>query len=274
MVFQRTNRTGLDYDLCRYGTSKLGFRGPLVDTDTPYVACLGGSSTYGRFVAAPYPNLLARQLDLPVMNLGVVNAGVDVFLHDPSVVGLCRGARVTLVQVTGAHNLSNRLYSVHPRRNDRFTKASTLLQTIYSDVDFTDFHYTRHMLGTLNAVSPDRFRIVRDELKTAWLARMKLLLKRIGGRIVLLWVQRPRTKAAQGEEGPLAQSPMLIDGDMIGKLAAFVGDTVVHRLDANDDTNGMVFEPIDAGAAREFPGPGAHQQVCDAVEPRLRAALN
>ncbi len=35
----------------------------------------------------------------------------------------------------GAQNLSNRFYAVHPRRNDRFLRASTLMKTIFREVD-------------------------------------------------------------------------------------------------------------------------------------------
>ena len=54
-----------------------------------------------------------------------------------------------MIQVSGAQNLSNRFHAVHPRRNDRFLRASTLLKTIYRDVDFTEFNFTRHLLTTL-----------------------------------------------------------------------------------------------------------------------------
>jgi hypothetical protein len=66
----------------------------------------------------------------------------------------------------GAQNLSNRLYTVHPRRNDRFLRASGILRTIYRDVDFTEFHFTRHMLDHLRCLSEDRFDIVRTNC--AW----------------------------------------------------------------------------------------------------------
>jgi hypothetical protein len=64
---------------------------------------------------------------------------------------------VTVVQVLAVQNLSNPYYTVHPRRNDRFLRASARLQNLYQDVDFTEFHFTRHMLQTLQMVSAPRF---------------------------------------------------------------------------------------------------------------------
>ncbi len=57
---------------------------------------------------------------------------------------------MTVIQVMGAHNMSNRFYAVHPRRNDRFLRASLgCCKTIYPEVDFTEFNFTRHMLTAL-----------------------------------------------------------------------------------------------------------------------------
>jgi hypothetical protein len=53
-------------------------------------------------------------------NLGLVNAGIDVFINEPMIQDFCAGAVVTVIQVLGAANMSNRFYAVHPRRNDRF----------------------------------------------------------------------------------------------------------------------------------------------------------
>jgi len=267
MVFQRTKRAALDYQPCHYGESKLDFRGPKAALDQPYVAVIGGSSTYGRFVEAPFPALLTDQLAMPVVNLGVVNAGVDVFVHDPAVIDICHRADVTVVQAVGAQNMSNRLYSVHPRRNDRFTKAATLLQTVFSDVDFTEIHFTRHLLTTLRAVSRDRFRIVEEELKTAWVARMKLLLERIGGDIILFRAQRDGYHGFAELDAP-SDAPLLVDDAMIAALEPYVKDTVLHTISANavaEDIDEMVFDPLDKAAAQEFPNPAAHREMAAAL---------
>ena len=65
------------------------------------------------------------------VNFGSVNGGVDAFVNDPTIMAACHDAQLTVVQIMGANFLSNRFYSVHPRRNDRFLRASTVLQAIY-----------------------------------------------------------------------------------------------------------------------------------------------
>ena len=147
-------RRRLDYALCRYGTSKLLFRGPLRRTSSPYVVFVGGTQTFGRYVETPFPALVELSSGVPCINFGLQNAGLDVFLHDAEVMKIAAGGHVTVVQVLGAHNMSNRYYSVHPRRNDRFIAPSKLLCSIYPEVDFAEFHFTRHLLEALKQVSP------------------------------------------------------------------------------------------------------------------------
>ena len=82
----------------------------------PYCAVIGGSETYGKFVERPYPDLLQDMTGFPVVNLGCANAGADVFALDETVMDICKNAEITVIQLTGAQNISNRYYSVHPRR--------------------------------------------------------------------------------------------------------------------------------------------------------------
>ena len=65
-----------------------------------------------------------------MVNLGCLNAGPDVYLNDPEILRIASKADVTVLQVVGAANLTNRFYTVHPRRNDRFLHASPWLQTV------------------------------------------------------------------------------------------------------------------------------------------------
>ena len=120
----------LDYFPCRYGASKSLFRGPLRDLSRPYVAMLGGSPTFGKYVDHPYPALVERALGLPVANLGGLNAGPDFYLSDPGLMDVAAGAQLAVVQITGAEAVSNPFYSVHGRRNDRFLAATPALRPL------------------------------------------------------------------------------------------------------------------------------------------------
>lgn len=275
MAYEHAGESPLDYFPCRYGRSRLVFRGPRRDLAKPFVAYLGGTETYGKFVPEPFPALTEAATGIAAINLGCVQAGPDAYLNDPGSLELARQAAVTVVQVTGALNLSNRLYAVHPRRNDRFLQASSILQSLFREVDFTEFAFTRHLIQTLAAVSPDKFAIVVDELRTAWLARMGLLLERLSGPVVLLWIgSRPPPVDADLDQ--ISDHPLIHKG-MIDALRPKVTDYVQVAASAvarAEGVRGMAFPPLlEEHAARGLPGATAHREAAAALTPVINALV-
>ena len=78
MAFAYQGDGALDYYPCRYGSSKLLFRGPRRSLDTAFCAVLGGTEAYGKFVPQPFPDLVEAATGVRMVNLGCMNAGVDV----------------------------------------------------------------------------------------------------------------------------------------------------------------------------------------------------
>ncbi|PRY19871.1 hypothetical protein CLV78_11735 [Aliiruegeria haliotis] len=271
MSFEHPGVGALDYSLCRYGVSRLHFRGPLKDLEVPYCAFIGGNETYGRFIEKPFPELVEAATGTACVNLGCLNAGVDVFLNDSGAMSVADGASVTVVQVLGAQNMSNRFYSVHPRRNDRFVAASALMRAVFRDVDFTDFSFNRHMLQSLAKRGPDRFRLVVDELKAAWLARMKLLLGRIQNKVVLLYMADHPPEETASEVGGALRDPLFVDRAMIDALRPHAAETleVVWAREDGASLEGKVFSELEAPAAAETPGGAVHRAAAVALEPVL-----
>lgn len=275
MAYETLGEGALDYYPCRYGQSKLLFRGPKRKMDAPYVAVLGGTETYGKFIERPFVQMTEDALDHAVVNFGCVNAGIDVFVNDQTILDAASKAAVTVIQLTGAQNMSNRFYAVHPRRNDRFLRASNLLKTIYREVDFTDFNFTRHLLTTLHSVSLDKFAMVEQELKEAWVARMKTLISKIDGKIVLLWMadHAPESCASCSIDG---SDPLFVGEEMINELRPFVAEVVevdvtADEIDAGRD--GLVFTDLEEPATRSMLGAVAHARVADALQQALRPHL-
>ena len=275
MSFENMGSGPLDYDPCQYGDSRLVFRGPVRALEGEYIAFLGGTETYGKFIAEPFPVLVEQTLGIACVNFGQTKAGVDVFLNDPTVLAAAAKARQCVVQVTGANNLSNRFYTVHPRRNDRFLRASAMMQSVFREVDFTEFHFTRHMLRALAAKAPERFAMLIEEVQRAWLSRMELLLARIGPRAVLLWfadhAPEDGTDLSHARDDPFA-----IDRWMIERLrprVACVVEVVASPKALARGVKGMVFNEMEAPAARGMLGPAAHDEAARAVIDRLEALL-
>lgn len=275
MSFLARAESPIDYFQCRYAGSKLLFRGPRRRLDASYLAMIGGSETFGRFVRQPFPALVECGLGRMVVNLGYLNAGIDVFAQDRAVVDLCTNAEATVIQLLGAQNVTNRLYAVHPRRNDRFVRASPLLETLYREVDFTEFNFTRHLLVALQERSPEKFAMVVAELQAAWTARMRQFLRSVGGRRLLLWI---------GDEAPgdgtslsaRAPDPLFVTRAMIADLLPLVDgvvEVVLGEAPRAAGTLGMVFAPEDREAAEGALNLAMHAEVADRVEAALARVL-
>lgn len=275
MVYAFPGAGALDYLPCHYGTSRLLFRGPRCDLSKDYVACIGGTETYGKFIPRPFATLLEDHLDLPMANLGCVNAGPDVYLQEQEVTGFAAQAKACVVQVMGAQNLTNRYYTVHPRRNDRFLGATPLLRSIFRNVDFTEFNFTRHMLYALQRHSVDRFEVLAEELRSAWVSRMKDLLSHISCPTVLLWLANT-PPPGPGRRADLGQEPMLVDAEMIAALRPLITSYVEITPSADalaKGTEGMAFGPMEAPAAASLPGPAFHGEAAKRLLPVLRQLI-
>ncbi len=248
--------------VCRYPGSRLIFRGPPADLSRPEVVCLGGAETYGRFLPVSYPERVSKALRKNVINFGVVNAGIDSFMKDPLLRQVSRKAELVVLETPGAENLSNRFYRVHPRRNDRFLGATSLMRRVFPGVDFTDFAFTGHMIQTVQERSPERFDLLIDELQKAWVARMLSFLDEIGPHVELLWLsQREMT-------GDHMMAPHFVTADMVDKLRPAlrgVTEVVVSKKEVDEGQQTMVVSRGHEAAAKCMLGPLAQMRAATAV---------
>jgi len=268
MAYEHPGGGALDYCACRYGRSGLLFRGPRRRLSGSYLVALGGTETYGKFVAEPWPALLEGRIGMPVANFGCVNAGIDLFLSDPQITEIAGAARLTVLQLTGPQNMTNRFYAVHPRRNDRFLRATGAMRATFPEVDFTEFNFTRHMLTSLADRFPQRFDQLAGELRAAWVARMRQLLERIGGQVVLLWI-------GSHHLGGISD-PVPLTADMVADVQGRARHTmrVEPSMTARAaGTAGMWFGALEEPAAAEMPGPMVHAEVAEALAPVLARLL-
>lgn len=259
MSFEQRGRMPLDYQPSALPGSALRFRGPMNAENRPAVVCVGSSETFGRFIDAPFAAQLDEALDGPVLNLGVMNAGLDVMMNDPAIASAVANAEAVVMQITSAHNMTNRFYSVHPRRNDRFLSASAMLRTIYPQVDFTEFHFTRHLLSDLRGTSEDRFEIIRTELASAWVARMRRYLNSLAVPVHLLWLSNHKPDTP--EDADLAHHPLFVTSKMLEEVREDAASLTIVAPDKSGDADpvqGKYYGPKEEAAARLLPGPNLH----------------
>ncbi|MET4100996.1 hypothetical protein ABIE58_000412 [Roseovarius sp. MBR-78] len=276
MTYERLGPRPLNYQPVHYAGSTLAFRGPRRDLGRGYVACLGGTETYGRFIARPWPALLGHDLGATCVNLGLPNAGPDVFTGDAGLRRMAQGARAVVLHLPCAMNLSNPFYRVHPRRNDRFVAAEAPLRDLYPEVDFTEFHFTRHLMRGLIAISPARFAQVRAAMQEAWVARMAALLHDMTPPVVLLWLANHAPGLGTGSAA-LHDDPAFVSRAMLDAVTPHATATVqavISGAARAQGTLGMRFAPTQAEIAAALPGPLAHREVAQALRPVLGPLLH
>jgi len=258
--------TIINYKPWRHGASRIAFRGPAQRLDDAYVTIVGGSETFGKFVEHPFADLVQTKIGTPVVNLGVMHAGLSLIADDPAILDIASKARITVVQVLGAQNMSNRFYSVHPRRNDRFVCASRRMQDLFSGIDFTDFNFTGHLLTTLENAQHPAFDELVAELKTAWVQRMRMILGTIAGDRLLLWMsdRRPEdpSNAANGVD------PLFVDRGMLEELSPSISgivEVVASKASRDEGLRGKHYQPAEEQAAAAMPGPRFHRETATAL---------
>lgn len=261
-----------DDQTCRYGASRMLFRGPQRSLQGCYIAVLGGTETYGKFIPEPFANLLERALALPVVNLGAVSGGLDLYLNEEPVLEVAAGAAICVVQIVGAQNLSNRFYTVHPRRNDRFVAARPELRHLFPEVDFTEFSFTRHLLTVLQRVSAERFEKVVAELRSVWLERMGLLLSHLPGAVLLWLADHPPPVRAM-----IGRDPWIVDRAMLaaaGRQAAQVVEVVASSADFDSRVQPRAVPGFEQPSLLGLPGPEVHRLVSRALSEVLAQRLS
>lgn len=272
----------IDYQLYRFGRTRQTFRGPQPDFRGRYVACLGSAHTFGRFAEQPYPALLSAP-GLPAANLGTDGAGPGFFLQDPEILRVASNAEVCVVQAMSAIALSNRMYAVRPRRNGRLHDVSDLMRGIFPEVDFSRFVFVRGMLTHLAEIDPNRFRLVENEIKNAWIGRMHSLLSLIETRTILFWfsVRAPQEMGATAVDRCAMRYPEYVDRAMIEAVTpaanAYIECTSHVGLpqDLTRDGAPVMFrpsgEPITVND--ELPSPEMHATAAAALQPEIARLL-
>ncbi len=272
MSYHQTGAAVPEDSVCQYGASKLRFRGPSRALDGSYLACIGGDETFGRFVERPYAAILEGLLDSKCVNFGSLLCGVEALCGDSTLVELANASDLCVLQLPGALGQSNRFYRVHPRRNDRFLSPTPDLLTLYPEVDFTDVHFVRHLLGLLHSYSDARFEIVVHELRKKWVETLGTFLQAIRPPVVLLNLQVDG-EIAHEVAGPLGCEPVYVDTEMLEALRPHSADVVsmsVRISGESDELEDMLFGTLQQPMAEHMIGPATHRRIAETLSRSIR----
>ena len=269
----------IDYKSYRFGRARQRYRGPRPDLDKPYLAFIGGSETYGKFVEKPYPALIGERLGANVANWGSPEAGPGFFLKDPVVLEACSCAQVCVVSIMGATNMSNRLYSVFNRRNARIRDTSKMLRLLFPDLDLGQYRFVHNLLYNLFKANPENFKAVELELREAWVARMRELLESIETARVLVWmsVRAPEEDNVARDRGAFVVPPAFVNRDMVEAIAP-MADLLVEYVPDVASVQGSIDSPFFQGSGSDasawrYPGQAIHDQCTDILAAPLADIL-
>jgi len=285
--YQARDAAIVDYDLWQPATQGVWLRGPRPASlqAGSYFACVGAAQTFGCFVNQPWPSLLAEQLQLPALNLGIAGAGPARF-QDPALLELLRGARFVIYQVMSGRSAdcSEFVSGGHERltlRDGRELGADAA----WSELLHRDLEGSHHAVlrGIKNRFAAQfarkHVRQLVAETQSNWTAAFQTLIAAVARPSILLWFSkrtpqhRPRFHSLQAMFG---EFPQLVDAAMVRAIAAHTGhyvECVTSR--GSPQPLAVPVRPADAGTGEPeqvlwthnayYPSPQMHEDAANAL---------
>ena len=304
----------VDYQMYQDPVSGLFFRGPQAGPLEPggYIVCLGAAQTFGCFTEHPYPQLLEKELGMPVVNLGYGGAGPRFFVRHPELLPLINGAALVIVQVMSARS----------EDNDRFVSDGLEYLTVrqtgervsalkgYTDLLAEHDRRLQWMPGLARKLTrvvkghPEVRRLLA-QTRANWIANYRELFSQITAPTALLWFSRRtpglhRTSRAtwwwqryDDVNSMFGDYPQLVNRSMvraIRPLANLTVEATTRRGSPQPLYSRFTGEPVDIDSSKDrpdlakvrnynpyYPSPQMHEDAAAALlEPvrRLVAGSN
>jgi len=175
-----------------------------------FFACLGAAQTYGRFCQRPFPTILAEELSLPALNLGMAGAGPLFFLRRPELFDCINRARFAIVQVMSARSEDN---SVFESLDFGLLKRRSGGEPVLTWPAYQEL---------LETEGPDTVRKIVAETRSNFIGYYRELLTRIEVPTILFWFAQ-RTPDYDEEysdvNGVFGSFPQLVDAATMAELA-------------------------------------------------------
>jgi hypothetical protein len=227
-IYQRSDWEVVDYQLYlldpeiidSYSGQDLIFRGPKPKSlkKNSYFVCVGAAQTFGRFCQKPYPNLLAEQLRLPVLNLGFGGVSADFFRQDnPKLLHYINNAKFVIIQVMSGRSQDNSIFK--NCRGYFVTKVADDTQIPWVDayqelIENSDRQFVEKIIA---------------ETRQNWVNSYIQFLQKIQVPKILFWFStREATYQDDYQEVHqlFNQFPQLVNSEMISQLENYIDDYV------------------------------------------------
>ncbi len=293
----------VDYSLWQAAAGGEWLRGPKPPSLEPgrYFACVGAAQTFGCFVQEPWPALLAAQLGLPALNLGVAGAGPALF-RDAQFAPLLAGARFVVFHVLSGRSADCSLFDSGGRERLRVRADGRVLgaDAAWSELLHRDLARWRNALarGLANrwhaCFGRADVRAAVAETRADWLVHFRALLAATTAPKLLLWWSRRRPHyrmRLHSLSALFGAFPQLVDRAMVEALAP-LADGYVECVTARgspqplrDRVTGAPasVRPADAGTGEDpaqrwthnhyYPSPEMHEDAASALLAPARSLL-
>ena len=184
-------------------------------------------------------------------------------------------AEVCIIQVMSARSLSNRMFQVRPKKNAQLAAVSKALSDLFLHVDFETFSYAHNILNQIAEEDGEKFIEVEKELKTAWVARTRLMLESIQTKKILFWFSEraPNEEPRTADKKTKLKYPHYVDQAMLDAVTPFV-DKVVYCISNEGlpqslliDGEAVLQTPFGMPVRenRYYPSPEMHQQAAEVL---------
>ena len=222
--YQDLDKPHFDYELATYPPlgEKL-YRGPAVDLSRPYAVCIGAAQTYGRFTDRPYTKLLAEELQLPVLNLGVGGAGPEHF-DSPAYIDVINGSEFAVIQVLSGRSASN------SRFNNRLD-GGVLGKRLVDNKTMRFEHFFEELFASEDKATIEKvIRETREDYKTTFIN----LVNKINVPKIMFWFSDRTPDYEDNLDDPYAvlnRYPQMINRPVIDSIRGHCDDYVEYAHD-------------------------------------------
>lgn len=271
-----------DFEIIDYAYQPLPGAGVLVRGPVPkdldkggYLACVGGAQTLGRFIEAPYPQLLGEALGREVLNLGH-GGGKPLYFSQPEIIEYLNRADLAVIQVMTARSVGNAYFEPASIKNSFLRERGASPQ---SESKFAD-----HAYGELLKEKPREWIIeLIEETRANWLREMRALLQAVRVPTILFWFSDRQPEYQPGFESAqelMGDYPHFINREMIEELQTsadlyveYVGNTGLPQpLRSRFDGSPVALFPRKPCPSDNtyYPSPQMHAEAASALLEAIR----
>lgn len=301
----------VDYSMHELPGTNLWFRGPCPDLRGDYFTCLGAAQTFGCFCEHPFPQLLAKELGMPALNLGYGGAGPEFFERQAALDRYINRGRFVVLQVMSGRSQSNSLFECRGLEYTRRRKDGIAMSAdaAYHDLLFgvpslaegrwTELarrgmrrFFPRMVLPRM--IAAPRTRRIVAETRGAWIQSHRRLLARIRVPVILFWFSKRAPKYPEDLRDVyklFGEFPQLVNAEMVHQARELCGnyvECVSERGSPQELISRWTGLPVNVNPANDrpdlagaavwshnsyYPSPEMHEDAVQALAPVCRGLL-